>query len=91
MEVDDTVMPEPAIAPEWLEALRCPVALHSPEFSADDGRLELVHNCWLVCAATGMKYPIVNGIVVMMVDEAAKWRRNAARFRKLDELAERLG
>ena len=58
------------ISPELLEILRCPVAVQSDDYGDDAGRLELVHNSWLVCADTGMKYPIRDGIPVMLPEEA---------------------
>ena len=33
-----------------------------------------MHGCWLVCADSGYKYPIRDGIPVMLVEEAEKWR-----------------
>lgn len=65
------------IRPELLEILRCPLAVRSKEHGADPGRLELVHNCWLVCADSGMKYPIRAGIPVMLIEEGEKWRQTA--------------
>ena len=63
--------------PELLEILRCPVAVRSNEYGDDPGKLELVHNCWLVCADSGLKYPIRNGIPVMLIEEGEKWRETA--------------
>ena len=63
-----------AINPLLLELLRCPVAVRAKEHGNDPGRLELVHNCWLVSADSGMKYPIRNGIPVMLVEEGEKWK-----------------
>ena len=40
---------EPALSPELVELLRCPVAVRDKSLGDDPGRLELVHNCWLVC------------------------------------------
>lgn len=62
------------IDPELLEILRCPVAVHYKDKGSDPGRLELVKNSWLVSADSGYKYPIRNGIPVMLVDEGAKWK-----------------
>ena len=67
----------PPISPEFLEILRCPVAVRSNEFGDDPGRLELAHDCWLVCADSGFKYPIRNGIPVMLIEEGEKWRQTA--------------
>ena len=35
---------QPAINPDLLDILRCPVAVRSQEYGDDPGRLELVHN-----------------------------------------------
>ena len=65
------------ISPELLEILRCPVAVQSTEYGDDPGKLELVHDCWLVCADSGYKYPIRDGIPVMLIDEGKKWKETA--------------
>lgn len=62
------------IDPELLEILRCPVAVHYKDKGSDPGRLRLVKNSWLVSDDSGYKYPIRNGIPVMLVDEGAKWK-----------------
>jgi len=65
-------MSEDAKAPEFdetlLDILRCPVAVHETSGSDDPGRLRLVHGCWLVCDESGYKYPICEGIPVMLED-----------------------
>ena len=63
-----------AISPTLLEILRCPVAVHSTEYGDDPGRLELVHGCWLVSSESGMKYPIRDGIPIMLIEEGKKWQ-----------------
>ena len=65
------------ISPELLDILRCPVAVQSDQYGKDPGKLELVHDCWLVCADSGYKYPIRDGIPVMLIDEGAKWKETA--------------
>ncbi len=67
-------MADTSLDPDLLDLLRCPVAVHYEDHGADPGRLELVKNAWLVCADSGYKYPIRDGIPVMLVDEGAKWR-----------------
>jgi len=62
------------ISQELLEILRCPVAVHYTDKGPDPGRLELVHDCWLVCADSGYKYPIVDDIPVMLVEVGAKYK-----------------
>ena len=65
------------ISPELLKILRCPVAVQSKEYGDDPGRLELVHDCWLVSADSGMKYPIRDGIPVMLIEEGEKWKNSS--------------
>jgi uncharacterized protein len=65
---------EVSINPELLKILRCPVAVHDKDKGDDPGRLELVHGCWLVSADSGYKYPVLNGIPVMLIEEGEKWK-----------------
>ena len=62
------------ISPDLLEILRCPLAVQWTDKGDDPGRLRLVHNCWLVCDDSGYKYPIVDGIPVMLIEEGEKWK-----------------
>ncbi|MCP5094633.1 MAG: Trm112 family protein [Chloroflexi bacterium] len=62
------------LSQELLDILRCPIAVQSKEFGDDPGQLELIHNCWLVCHDTNMKYPIRDGIPVMLIEEGEKWK-----------------
>ncbi len=55
-----------AVNTDFLEILRCPVAVHGE--GDDPGRLELVHDCWLVSHESGYKYPIRDGIPVMLIE-----------------------
>jgi hypothetical protein len=64
----------PKIDPELLKILRCPVAVHYKDHGDDPGKLQLVKDFWLVSEDSGYKYPIRNGIPVMLVDEGAKWK-----------------
>lgn len=57
------------VDPELLQMLRCPACV-----SERDGLLDLVRESWLVCRDCGRKYPIVDGIPVMLIDEGDKWR-----------------
>jgi len=66
------------ISQDLLEILRDPLAVQEKEKYGDDpGQLELVHNCWLVSNDTGLKYPIKDGIPVMLIDEGMKWKDTA--------------
>lgn len=65
---------EMAISPELLEILRCPVAVQSDQYGDDPGRLRLVKNSWLVSDDSGYKYPIRDGIPVMLIEEGEKWK-----------------
>jgi uncharacterized protein YbaR (Trm112 family) len=51
-----------------LEILRCPVCVHDKE-----GLLEFHRESWLICQDCGRKYPIVDEIPVMLIDEGDKW------------------
>jgi uncharacterized protein len=53
---------------ELLEILRCPVCVHNKT-----GLLEYRRKYWLVCRDCGRKYPIVEDIPVMLVEEGDKW------------------
>jgi uncharacterized protein YbaR (Trm112 family) len=70
---------EPAIDPELLDVLRCPVAVTWTDRGDDPGRLEIAHGCWLVCEDSGYKYPIRDGIPVMLIEEAEQWRDTAVK------------
>lgn len=63
------------ISADLLEILRDPAAVQEPEkYGPDPGQLELVHNSWLVSADTGYKYPIKDGIPVMLIEEGERWK-----------------
>ncbi len=68
---------EPIINPALLDLLRCPVAVRDKSLGEDPGRLELVRNCWLVCEDSGLKYPIREGIPIMLIEEGEKWKNTA--------------
>lgn len=64
-----------AVDPKLLEILRCPVAVHYTDHGADPGKLELVREGhWLSCADSGYKYPIIQGIPKMLIEEGEKWK-----------------
>jgi uncharacterized protein len=56
------------VSQDLLEILRCPVCVREKE-----GLLDLVHETWLVCRDCSRKYPIVDDIPVMLIDEGDKW------------------
>lgn len=60
-------MPDPTL----MEILRCPVCVRE-----EKGLLTLRGN-WLLCGDCGRKYPIVDDIPVMLIDEGDKWRNTA--------------
>jgi uncharacterized protein len=57
------------VKPELLEILRCPACVRET-----GGPLTLVRDTWLVCQDCGRKYPIVDEIPVMLIDEGDKWQ-----------------
>ena len=66
------------ISRELFEILRCPLAVQEPEKYGDDpGKLRIVKNSWLVSDDSGLKYPIRDGIPVMLIDEGQKWKDTA--------------
>ena len=74
MRMSDQPLPLP---PFLLDILRCPVAVRSTDHGPDPGRLRLVRNYWLVCDDSGLKYPIRDGIAIMLIEEGEKWRHTA--------------
>ncbi|MCY3573148.1 MAG: Trm112 family protein [Chloroflexi bacterium] len=65
------------VSEDLLKILRCPVAVHYTDKGDDPGRLRLVKDSWLVCDDSGYKYPIRDGIPVMLVDVGKKWQSAA--------------
>ena len=57
---------------DLLEILRCPVCVHE-----DGGMLHLVRDSWLVCETCDRKYPIVDDIPIMLIDEGDKWKQTS--------------
>ena len=60
------------VSQELLEILRCPACVREK-----DGLLSLTRESWLVCQDCGRKYPIVDDIPVMLIDEGDKWVKTA--------------
>ena len=56
------------VSKELLEILRCPACVREK-----NGLLELHKETWLVCQDCSRKYPIVDDIPVMLIDEGDKW------------------
>lgn len=54
---------------DLLEILCCPACVQEGK----QGALTLVRDTWLVCADCARKYPIVEDIPVMLIDEGDKW------------------
>ncbi len=53
---------------ELLEILRCPACVREK-----DGLLKTYQDAWLICQDCGRKYPIVDDIPVMLIEEGEKW------------------
>ena len=58
------------VSSDLLEILRCPVCVRE---TGKQGVLTVVKNSWLVCSECNRKYPIVEDIPVMLIDEGDKW------------------
>jgi uncharacterized protein YbaR (Trm112 family) len=56
------------VSQELLDILRCPNCVRET-----DGLLKLYRDSWLICQDCGRKYPIVDEIPVMLIDEGDKW------------------
>lgn len=58
------------ISEDLLEILRCPACVREKE-----GLLEVHREAWLVCQEPecGRKYPILDDIPVMLIEEGDKW------------------
>lgn len=57
------------VSQELLEILRCPVCVQEKQ-----GTLELYRETWLICEQCSRKYPIIDDIPVMLIEEGDKWR-----------------
>ena len=55
-----------------LDILRCPACASKP--GEDPGQLTLIAEKWFVCQDCDRKYPIREGIPVMLIDEGDKHR-----------------
>jgi uncharacterized protein YbaR (Trm112 family) len=53
---------------DLLEILRCPVCVKEKT-----GKLTLHREAWLVCTDCQRKYPIVEDIPVMLIEEGDRW------------------
>lgn len=64
-----------SISPDLLDILRCPYCVsHQTRQPGDDpGKLTLHQDSWLIDATCGRKYPIRDGIPVMLIEEGEKW------------------
>lgn len=58
-----------------LDILACPVAVHMTEKGKDPGALRLYKNAWLISDVSGYKYPIVEGIPILLKDIGKKWSK----------------
>jgi uncharacterized protein len=56
------------ISKDLLDILRCPNCVREK-----DGLLKLYEESWLICQDCGRKYPIVEDIPVMLIEEGDKW------------------
>ncbi len=64
-----------SVSPELLEILRCPFCVSTATRVAGDdpGKLTLYKDSWLIESVYGRKYPIKEGIPIMLVEEGDKW------------------
>lgn len=60
------------IKDDLLEILRCPACVREK-----NGLLSLEKESWLICQDCDRKYPIIEDIPVMLIDEGDKWANTA--------------
>ena len=56
------------VSPELLEILRCPACVRE-----NNGLLKAYKDHWLICQDCGRKYPVIDDIPVMLIEEGDKW------------------
>lgn len=56
------------VSKDLLDILRCPACVREKE-----GLLKVYKDTWLICQDCDRKYPIVEDIPVMLIDEGDKW------------------
>jgi len=56
------------LSQELLEILRCPACVREK-----DGLLKFYKDSWLICQDCDRKYPVVEDIPIMLIDEGDKW------------------
>ena len=66
MQNDDIFWREEMLHPDLLEILRCPACAKE-----NKGELDYYKESWLICKDCGRKYPVVDDIPVMLIDEGA--------------------
>jgi len=62
------------LSQELLEILRCPACVREK-----DGLLKFYKDTWLICQDCDRKYPVVEDIPVMLIDDGDKWVKVAER------------
>jgi ubiquinone/menaquinone biosynthesis C-methylase UbiE/uncharacterized protein YbaR (Trm112 family) len=66
-----------AVSHDLMRILRCPhcVTRKTHKIGEDSGRLDMIRDDWLVCREPecGRKYPVRDGIAVMLAEEGKKW------------------
>ncbi len=60
------------VSEDLLEILRCPSCVQEKE-----GLLTFEKESWLLCQDCDRKYPVVDDIPVMLIDEGDKWANTA--------------
>jgi uncharacterized protein YbaR (Trm112 family) len=59
------------VSQDLLDILRCPACVRN---GPDAGLLDFIREQWLVCRDCDRKYPVRDGIPVMLIDEGDKYR-----------------
>lgn len=56
------------VSADLIDILRCPACVREKE-----GLLDMHQDAWFVCRDCSRKYPIIEDIPVMLIDEGDKW------------------
>jgi len=57
------------VSQDLLNILRCPACVRDGK-----GSLELIKDSWLCCPDCGRKFPVIEDIPVMLIEQGDKWQ-----------------
>lgn len=60
-----------------LKILACPVAVQLKDKGKNPGKLRLYKDSWLISDISKYKYPIIDGVPILLKEVGAKWQKKA--------------